>query len=158
MPNTYTYTKSLAEQVCESYKDQLPISIVRPSIVIGTEREPMPGWNYNFNGPVGLMVGGGVGILRTLFGSPDDELNCVSVDIAIKGMIVASWVTANRQNLGHNDNSLEIYNSSTYVQKMRNIVENPEYLIEKNLLKNILWVPGGHLTTCKYYYNLRVRS
>lgn len=31
-PNTYTFTKSLAEHVANDYKDQLPILIYRPSI------------------------------------------------------------------------------------------------------------------------------
>lgn len=50
-PNSYVYTKSMAEQICESYKNDLPITIVRPSIVVGTEIEPFGGWNDNFNGP-----------------------------------------------------------------------------------------------------------
>jgi fatty acyl-CoA reductase len=49
--NSYVFTKAMAEQICESYKDQLPITIIRPSIVVGTEYEPFGGWNCNFNGP-----------------------------------------------------------------------------------------------------------
>lgn len=51
MPNSYVYTKALSEQICNSYKNRIPIIIVRPSIVVGTEREPFGGWNDNFNGP-----------------------------------------------------------------------------------------------------------
>lgn len=36
-PNTYTFTKALAEQVCLSFKDEIPIIIFRPSI----------GWFYS---------------------------------------------------------------------------------------------------------------
>jgi nucleoside-diphosphate-sugar epimerase len=50
-PNSYVYAKALSEHVCESYKNQIPITIVRPSIVVGTELEPIAGWNDNFNGP-----------------------------------------------------------------------------------------------------------
>lgn len=50
-PNSYVYTKALAENICDSYKNQIPITIVRPSIVTGTEVEPVEGWNDNFNGP-----------------------------------------------------------------------------------------------------------
>lgn len=35
-PNSYTYSKSLAEQICSEYQNRLPIIIVRPSIVTGT--------------------------------------------------------------------------------------------------------------------------
>lgn len=43
-PNAYTYSKALAEQICSEYHDRIPIIIVRPSIVVGTEREPFGGW------------------------------------------------------------------------------------------------------------------
>ena len=63
MPNTYTFTKGLAEQVINDYKDKVPLVLFRPSIVISAMREPLPGWMDNFNGPVGLLVGSGVGEL-----------------------------------------------------------------------------------------------
>ena len=44
MPNTYTFTKQLAESVVEDYKDKLPIAIVRPSIIINAIEEPMGGY------------------------------------------------------------------------------------------------------------------
>lgn len=50
LPNTYLYTKQLAEQICKDYSDQLPIVIFRPSIVTGAEYEPIMGWIDNFNG------------------------------------------------------------------------------------------------------------
>ena len=60
-PNTYTFTKSMAEQVVNDYKHKVPLVIFRPSIVIAAMREPVPGWVDNFNGPVGLLVGCAVG-------------------------------------------------------------------------------------------------
>lgn len=46
-PNTYTYTKSLGEQVIAGTKD-LAYAIVRPSIVESALRYPFPGWNEGF--------------------------------------------------------------------------------------------------------------
>lgn len=43
-PNTYTYTKRLSEILVRDEYKNLPICIVRPSIVTPTFREPMPGW------------------------------------------------------------------------------------------------------------------
>lgn len=63
-PNTYTFTKSLSEQCIEEKQDDLPMIIFRPSIVISSISEPMPGWIDNYNGPVGLLVGCGFGINR----------------------------------------------------------------------------------------------
>lgn len=44
MPNTYAFSKQLAESVVEHYKDKLPITIVRPSIIISAIDEPMGGY------------------------------------------------------------------------------------------------------------------
>lgn len=49
-PNTYTFTKGLAEQAVKDFSDRLPVVIYRPSIVVSSLDEPMPGWIDNFNG------------------------------------------------------------------------------------------------------------
>jgi long-chain acyl-CoA synthetase len=42
-PNTYTYTKSIGEQIAVS--SGLPVAIVRPAVVESTNEYPFPGWN-----------------------------------------------------------------------------------------------------------------
>lgn len=49
MPNTYTFTKALAEQIIDDHKDELPLVMFRPSIVISTMKEPFPGWIGNLS-------------------------------------------------------------------------------------------------------------
>ncbi len=41
-PNTYTYTKALAECVVQQEQDKLNIAIIRPSIVGASWQEPFP--------------------------------------------------------------------------------------------------------------------
>lgn len=41
-PNTYTFTKALAEYVLSQEARDLPLSIIRPSIVGSSWREPIP--------------------------------------------------------------------------------------------------------------------
>lgn len=43
MPNTYVFSKNLAEHVSNYYKDRLPLVLFRPSVVIGALMEPLPG-------------------------------------------------------------------------------------------------------------------
>lgn len=43
-PNTYTYTKRLAEILVRDEYPNLPICIVRPSIVSPAFQDPLPGW------------------------------------------------------------------------------------------------------------------
>jgi fatty acyl-CoA reductase len=53
-PNTYTLTKSLAEQVILTKGVGLPaVAIVRPSIVCAAIQDPYPGWVDNVCGITG---------------------------------------------------------------------------------------------------------
>ena len=53
-PNTYAYTKAIAEQLLREEHGDIPLAIVRPSTVTAAFKEPMPGWIDNINGPTGL--------------------------------------------------------------------------------------------------------
>jgi hypothetical protein len=46
----------LAEQVLEIECGNIPLVIVRPSIVTAAEKEPYPGWIDNINGPTGQTL------------------------------------------------------------------------------------------------------
>jgi nucleoside-diphosphate-sugar epimerase len=43
-PNTYTFTKSMAERAIKAHRGNLPVSIVRPSVIISAHKEPVAGW------------------------------------------------------------------------------------------------------------------
>ncbi len=55
-PNTYCFTKALAEQLVMTEAAGLPLAIVRPSIVVAAWKDPVPGWVDNFNGPTGILI------------------------------------------------------------------------------------------------------
>lgn len=55
-PNTYTYAKALAESYLNVDARNLPLIIVRPSIIGAIWRESLPGWTDNVNGPTGLFA------------------------------------------------------------------------------------------------------
>lgn len=94
-PNTYTYTKQLAEQILEQECGAVPLAIVRPSIVTAALREPFPGWIDNLNGPTGLIAGGGKGFIR-VFKVENAEFvtDLIPVDLSINLMIAVAWRTA----------------------------------------------------------------
>ena len=56
-PNTYTYTKSLGEQVMAGTPG-LRYAIVRPTIVESALRYPFPGWNEGFTTRAPLAFAG----------------------------------------------------------------------------------------------------
>lgn len=50
-PNTYTFTKQLAEYLLYKEGSDLPLAIVRPSIVGAAWKEPLPVSNLSFELP-----------------------------------------------------------------------------------------------------------
>jgi fatty acyl-CoA reductase len=46
----------LAEQLLEEKCGNIPLAIVRPSIVTGALSEPVPGWVDNMNGTTGKTI------------------------------------------------------------------------------------------------------
>ncbi|XP_025834222.1 fatty acyl-CoA reductase 1-like [Agrilus planipennis] len=94
-PNTYAYTKCLTEELVGEYSSQLPIAIARPSIVTAAWKEPIPGWVDNLNGPTGLIVGAGKGVIRTMHCDASLEADIMPVDVSINGLILAAWKVGN---------------------------------------------------------------
>lgn len=92
-PNTYVYTKALAESIVNEASEKLGLRavIIRPSIVLPTYQEPMPGWNDNINGPTGYMIGIGQGVIRSVYCETNLCGNFVPVDLAINGLLVSTW-------------------------------------------------------------------
>nr|CAD7263785.1 unnamed protein product [Timema shepardi] len=139
LPNTYTYTKSLAEHLIEDYSERIPAVIFRPSIVISTLDEPIKGWIDNFNGPVGLMAAGGKGIVHCFLADADITSDYVPVDIAIKSMITAAWYRGSQRTL-----SLGELLSRAYSFALEIPVDKP------------LWYPSGFVTKYNSVFQIGV--
>ncbi|XP_012056946.1 PREDICTED: fatty acyl-CoA reductase 1-like [Atta cephalotes] len=97
-PNSYAYTKAIAEDTIRQYSIGIPVCIVRPSIIISTADEPVSGWINNIYGAVGVVVGSAIGLLRTLHCDPNKVADIVPADYVISHLIVAGWDTAKRRN------------------------------------------------------------
>ncbi|KAJ8982209.1 hypothetical protein NQ317_013511 [Molorchus minor] len=93
-PNTYTYSKQIAEDVVKQEGEGLPVGIQRPAIVTSTFKEPVRGWLNNIYGPTGVVLGAGLGLLRVLHFDEELEANFVPVDMCVNSMIVSAWDAA----------------------------------------------------------------
>uniref|UniRef100_G3UCV9 Fatty acyl-CoA reductase n=1 Tax=Loxodonta africana TaxID=9785 RepID=G3UCV9_LOXAF len=93
-PNTYTYTKALAEMVVQQESGNLNMAIIRPSIVGPTWQEPFPGWIDNTNGPTGFIIAAGKGFLRFIRATPMAVADVVPVDTVINLVLAVGWYTA----------------------------------------------------------------
>lgn len=95
-PNTYTYTKSLGDQLC-ALAAQTPtetgaplrVAIVRPAIVESAMRYPFPGWNEGFNTTAPLIFMALKGQIQIPAGK-DAVLDVIPVDMVASGLIAAT--------------------------------------------------------------------
>jgi long-chain acyl-CoA synthetase len=86
-PNVYTYTKGLAEHLL-SRRDDVELTIVRPSIVECAREFPFPGWNEGINtsGPIVWMC---TGYAWKVPMRAESCFDVVPVDTVARGMTIA---------------------------------------------------------------------
>jgi fatty acyl-CoA reductase len=59
--------------------------------VIPAWKEPIPGWTDNINGPMGILIGAGKGVIRTMYCKEEEYADYLPVDIAVNGVLLAAW-------------------------------------------------------------------
>jgi long-chain acyl-CoA synthetase len=95
-PNTYTFTKSLAESLIATRGAGLPVAIVRPAIVETSIAKPFLGWNEGINTSASLSY-----LLGTYFRQlPTNErkrLDIVPVDSVCQGMTLIAAAVMERR-------------------------------------------------------------
>ncbi|XP_026282586.2 putative fatty acyl-CoA reductase CG5065 isoform X1 [Frankliniella occidentalis] len=161
-PNTYTLTKAMAETSVAKEVGSLPVAIVRPSIVTAALREPLPGWVDNMNGPTGLFVGAGKGVLRTLYCHRDMVADLIPVDICINLLIAVAWKTATATRNQHGKSSGEeqqvvVYNCVSGAQnpiKWGSLQDMALIHLRRNPYSGVLWYPGGSFKESRAYHDL----
>ncbi|VVC34012.1 Male sterility, NAD-binding,NAD(P)-binding domain,Fatty acyl-CoA reductase, C-terminal [Cinara cedri] len=116
-PNTYCFTKAIAENVIFKSGNHLPISVFRPSIIGCTKSEPCPGWLDNMNGPSGIATGVIVGFIRTIPLEANKVTDMVPVDYTVNAMISVMWNTVHRyQGTYETNKEPKIYNYVSSVE------------------------------------------
>jgi long-chain acyl-CoA synthetase len=85
-PNTYSYTKSLGEQLVLATRTTLDVTVVRPAVIESALRDPFPGWNQGVNtsAPLTYLAGRGY---RFYPAKAELVLDVIPVDLAAHAMI-----------------------------------------------------------------------
>jgi long-chain acyl-CoA synthetase len=88
-PNTYTYTKSLAERVLAARNGKLTWASFRPAIVESAMSYPFPGWNEGFNtcGPLVYLL---EKWFRMLPAKGENAFDVIPVDLVCNAMFIAA--------------------------------------------------------------------
>ncbi|KAL9248434.1 Alcohol-forming fatty acyl-CoA reductase-like protein [Drosera capensis] len=94
-PNVYVFTKAMGEMLINRFKGNLPVVILRPTIVTSTYKEPIPGWIEGVRMLDAPLVAYGKGKLNILFGEGNSILDLIPADMVVNAMIIATVAHAN---------------------------------------------------------------
>ena len=98
--DTYTYMKTLGEQMITKMRGDLPTAIIRQSIMESSLEDPEPGWlggTLRMADP--LIVGFGKGRLPDFPGDPNSILDIIPVDFVINAMLAATVQTYHQRGI-----------------------------------------------------------
>lgn len=179
-PNTYTYTKALAEDLVRSMcyrgiddpahynaefiennntddrqkRELLPVTIFRPAIVIPTYKEPVVGWIDNMYGPTGIIVGVGAGLLRVFYGKKENHAELVPVDLCVNGILASAYDIANNY---RNLSEPPVYN---YVASPQNPITWSDYCKfgiehgQKMPMMKSIWYYRFHMSSSRFLVSI----
>ncbi|XP_046466382.1 putative fatty acyl-CoA reductase CG5065 isoform X1 [Neodiprion pinetum] len=155
-PNTYTYSKRLAETLVADEYATLPCAIARPSIVTPAWKEPLPGWVDSLNGPVGLIVAGSKGVLRSMHCNGNYHAEVVPVDLAINALIVISVKIGTAK---EKPKKIPVYNitqSGVVPITWGEVLEKGKKIAHEYPFDGAIWYPDGDIRSSKFVHELFV--
>ncbi|XP_022996086.1 fatty acyl-CoA reductase 3-like, partial [Cucurbita maxima] len=88
-PNTYVFTKAMGEMTIGNLTNDLPLIIIRPTIVTSTYKEPFPGWIEGVRTIDSIIVGYAKGKLTCFAAGANSSLDLIPADIVVNTMIMA---------------------------------------------------------------------
>jgi fatty acyl-CoA reductase len=95
-PDAYAFTKALGEQALTdtvaAHGNDLPFSIVRPSIIESAWAEPHPGWIRGFRMAEPVILSYAKGLLSQFPGVPEGTVDVIPVDIVVSAIIAVAAV------------------------------------------------------------------
>lgn len=164
-PNTYAYSKAICEDTVQQYSNRIPTCILRPSIVVSTEKEPIAGWINNMYGLTGAIFGGMIGVLHTLYCNENYICDIIPADYVVNNIIAAAWDVAQKRSIPQSinlsdsknkylpvDEEIPIYNAVSSVQNpvtwgiMENYLRNNGFNVpsKKVFWYYTVWITKNH--------------
>jgi HAD superfamily hydrolase (TIGR01490 family) len=89
-PDAYALTKALGEQALTESKGDVPVSIVRPSIIESALAEPRPGWIRGFRMAEPVIISYARGLLKEFPGIPEGTVDVIPVDLVVAACIAVA--------------------------------------------------------------------
>ena len=88
--DVYSFTKAMAEHAVVELHGDIPLSIVRPSIIESALAEPFPGWLEGFRMAEPLILAFGRAALQDFSGLPDAVLDIIPADFVVNSVLAVA--------------------------------------------------------------------
>ena len=152
-PNTYTFTKGLAERMLKKNRGNLPIVIMRPSIIQGNYDEPLQGWTdtVSASGFFFLMVC--LGHLNFVHAKLDTVLDVIPCDFVSNQLLVQSVYAATSPPDLHVAHAASSVQNPLKITDLADIIlDNVKYnpFLGKPENKSVWWQPVGNLSLWQF--------
>jgi HAD superfamily hydrolase (TIGR01490 family) len=82
-PDAYAFTKAIGERALIDARGDVPVSILRPSIIESAIAEPFPGWIRGFRMAEPVILSYGRGLLKEFPGVPEGIVDVIPVDLVV---------------------------------------------------------------------------
>ncbi|MBU6329083.1 MAG: HAD-IB family hydrolase [Acidobacteria bacterium] len=89
-PDAYAYSKALGERALVENRGDVPVSIVRPSIIESALAEPVPGWIRGFRMAEPIIISYARGLLKQFPGVPEGIVDVIPVDLVSAAIIAVA--------------------------------------------------------------------
>ncbi len=89
-PDAYAYTKALGERAILQQRGDVPVTIVRPSIIESALAEPRAGWIRGFRMAEPVIISYARGLLKEFPGVPEGTVDVIPVDLVVAALIDAA--------------------------------------------------------------------
>uniref|UniRef100_A0A7N1A896 Fatty acyl-CoA reductase n=1 Tax=Kalanchoe fedtschenkoi TaxID=63787 RepID=A0A7N1A896_KALFE len=95
-PNTYVFTKAMGEMLIGESRGNMPLIILRPTIVTSTIKEPFPGWIEGVRTIDSLAIAYGKGRMECFLGDPNSTIDLIPADMVVNSIIVVIAANADK--------------------------------------------------------------
>ncbi|KAH9310667.1 hypothetical protein KI387_025702 [Taxus chinensis] len=85
--DVYVFSKAMGEMFLDYNRGEIPLAIVRPSVIEGTYTDPFPGWIEGFRMVDPIIAYYGKGQLSALMGDPNLALDIVPADMVANAIL-----------------------------------------------------------------------
>ncbi|MEC7115972.1 MAG: HAD-IB family hydrolase, partial [Actinomycetota bacterium] len=89
-PDAYAFTKAMAEQAVQEIRGNIPLSIVRPSIIESSWSSPKSGWIRGFRMAEPIILNFGRGTLKEFPGIPEGIIDVIPVDLVASAIVAVA--------------------------------------------------------------------